>query len=251
MILLNASEVRPTHFPDGTSQVWKLGDHMLPAGNVVQWRFEHETELVHLLQLSRLLRDSDLIVPYLPYARQDKPVEDGLTFALRPFADVLNLMGWRKAVTCDVHSHIACDLVHGLVNVPPPPAEGLVIFPDSGAAMRYSAAEAIVAEKVRDQSTGRIVSYHLPDADIADRDVTVVDDICDGGATFLVLGEEIRKRNPGRVTLQVTHGLFSKGVDDLFRLYDQIATTDSVYKPQDPRVVVNSVLPLLLAETAR
>jgi len=46
--------VKPTIFPDGTSQVWKLP---LDGLNYVKikWQFESEGEIVHLDQLMHLL----------------------------------------------------------------------------------------------------------------------------------------------------------------------------------------------------
>lgn len=42
MIKLNGYEVKPTIFPDGTSQVWKLPEmSILNSVNVITWEFEN------------------------------------------------------------------------------------------------------------------------------------------------------------------------------------------------------------------
>jgi ribose-phosphate pyrophosphokinase len=42
----------------------------------------------------------------------------------------------------------------------------------------------------------------------------IVDDICDGGATFIGIADAIHEKDPDAdVRLYVTHGIFSKGID--------------------------------------
>lgn len=85
MIYLNGHEVDTTIFPDKTSQVWKLPDDLLETvykNNEAQvtWDFESESEFLWLAQLKTLLdtytKNVNLSIPYLPYGRQDKRVEN-------------------------------------------------------------------------------------------------------------------------------------------------------------------------------
>jgi phosphoribosylpyrophosphate synthetase len=65
--------------------------------------------------------------------------------------------------------------------------------------------------------------------------VLIVDDICDGGGTFLGISDALgsRLRSLGDVGgdyilgLYVTHGIFSKGFCDLIEKFDHVYTTDS------------------------
>jgi len=58
--------------------------------------------------------------------------------------------------------------------------------------------------------------------------IIVMDDLCDGGATFIATSEFIRKNFPNRkLFLSVTHGLFTRGVDHVADHYDKIYTTNS------------------------
>jgi len=67
----------------------------------------------------------------------------------------------------------------------------------------------------------------------------IVDDICDGGGTFIGLGEAIKKINPSaKLELFVTHGFFTKGLDKLLKLYDTIYTTDSVCRIKNDKLVI-------------
>lgn len=242
MIKLNGVKVVPTIFPDGTSQVWKI-DNIKVEGNVIVWDYEHEAELIHILQLADLLNDwsANLVIPYLPYARQDKGIRNDETFALRTFASIITGT-FDRITTFDVHSSVARELLSSPIttfaNMAPDFTftrdYDVVIFPDAGAMERYGHLidiynqQVMYGEKVRDQQTGWITKYDLKgDYLLTDLDVIVVDDLCDGGATFEILAESINRMIPGRVDLYVSHGLFSKGVNNLLRQYDKIITTDT------------------------
>ena len=58
----------------------------------------------------------------------------------------------------------------------------------------------------------------------------VVDDICDGGYTFIQLAQVIKEEYgfTGDLHLVVTHGIFSKGFDDLNKYYTSINWVNSV-----------------------
>jgi ribose-phosphate pyrophosphokinase len=64
--------------------------------------------------------------------------------------------------------------------------------------------------------------------DVSGKDCLIVDDLCDGGYTFVVLAKELRKQGARKVYLYVSHGLFSKGFMELHRNIDHIYTTNSV-----------------------
>jgi ribose-phosphate pyrophosphokinase len=52
-----------------------------------------------------------------------------------------------------------------------------------------------------------------------------VDDICDGGGTFIGLAALLKSHNAGHIVLIVSHGIFSKGFD--LAHIDAIYTTNS------------------------
>lgn len=99
--------------------------------------------------------------------------------------------------------------------------------------------EPIFFEKTRDQQTGKIEDISistesitlLESFDVLERKnkrVLVVDDICDGGGTFLPIAHILRVEYDIKyIDLFVTHGIFSKGTVDLLNEYNNIITTDS------------------------
>jgi ribose-phosphate pyrophosphokinase len=53
--------------------------------------------------------------------------------------------------------------------------------------------------------------------------IWVIDDLCDGGATFISIAKLLRENYEfNQLNLYVTHGLFSKGKEELFKYYDNI-----------------------------
>lgn len=233
MISLNGHPLKITHFPDRTSQVWKIPSEFLNAStHLVQWEYAEEAELLHLAQLKSLLDLSGqkirLEINYLPYARQDKPVANDATFALRSFATLLNSLNFAEIILLDPHSSVATTLIRGSRAIYPTQqvqrvsqllSIDLLAYPDRGARDRYGAIytnASIYGEKVRNQSTGRIESYALV-GDPQGKRVLIVDDICDGGATFCALARELIAKGAIETHLFITHGLFTQGLAPLFQ----------------------------------
>lgn len=249
MLLLNNVEIKPTIFPDGTQQVWKLPQELLSAGKkVIKWYFENDAELMTLIQLQHLVRAKTLVVPYFPYGRQDKPISNDLCFGMSSLIDVLIGLKFDRIETFDAHGEVGrpfyrsdCDT--SVIDKKPAinflcAGIDYVVYPDRGAEKRYSVARpTITFDKVRDQATGKITSYmpysttesHINEITVDKCTCLVVDDICDGGATFLLLGQALKQYGL-RPSLYVSHGVFSRGqegVNELKKFYNRIITTDS------------------------
>lgn len=197
-----------------------------------------------------------LFVPYLPAARSDK----GLEAAVGAYTRLLTAGEFTYYKAIDVHSIAARNaggrviedvgITNFLVAVAAMSGTQYdgVIAPDAGArgrasvAARYLGAPLYTAEKKRNQDTGEILSYKVPELPEGGR-YLVVDDICDGGATFIHLAQGIADSNE-QLDLMVTHGIFSKGTEVILNNYDQVFTTDSVATPKEG-VTVFPVLPLM------
>lgn len=182
----------------------------------------------------------DLFTPYLPYARQDRYCAPGEAFSLKVVAQLINSAKFNSVKVWDVHSDVALALIdniknieqHQLVhNVVRNPENYVLVAPDGGALKKiYKVSQTlgipyVVAEKVRNPENGEITSTRVNTEHIGEKDFLIVDDICDGGRTFVELGKALRPFTFGKVDLYVTHGIFSRGVD-VFR--DII---DSIYCP--------------------
>lgn len=201
--------------------------------------------------LARLGYSYDLKLPYLPYARQDRRCNMGEAVGAFRFGGYLQtLVACKSLVLADVHSNAACrslptdytvvdqemifknwaalhDTVVG--------DDCVLVSPDKGAvskthevAMLFSA-EYICANKVRDQLTTKIIATTV-DAQIDPaRHYLIVDDICDGGRTFIELAKVLREKGATKISLYVTHGIFSSGFGELSKHFETIFTTNSFY----------------------
>jgi ribose-phosphate pyrophosphokinase len=197
------------------------------------------------------------IIPFLPCARMDRreSQNDGSHLDL-----VLALCKKINCVIIDPHSYVAAQLPHyhqadvlkaaintGLFTT----KDVTFVIPDTGAmkkAERWLTNDSkyLGFSKSRDLRTGEITASELVNWSV---DLTspfkgtmvIVDDICDGGATFLKLVDmELLGKFTNRI-LFVTHGLFTKGIDTLLGRFDKIYTLDlpriEPYGPMDGRLV--------------
>jgi ribose-phosphate pyrophosphokinase len=235
MIKLNGYEIKPTIFPDGTSQVWKVPEDAFLPESSVYWdpgKDTIEAEFMWLAQLRALMHAQSIRVSldirYLPYARQDKiPVSNHVTFALWSFVRLLNSLAFESIRIWDPHSELAIVMIGRSKAVYFREATALafadtssdvVCYPDAGAAGKYVQVHAmphVNASKVRDQSSGAIYGCKV-DGDVSGKRVLIVDDICDGGATFIALTKALREAGATDVSLFVSHGLFTRGTKPLF-----------------------------------
>ncbi len=219
-------------------------------GVCITSRINSSDDLMRLLLATNALRemgveDIHVFIPYLPYARQDRVVRSGESFSLRVCADIINAQRYASVTIYDAHSDVApalirrCKVVsnHAFVKKVVEGSQNFwLLSPDAGAFKKVSRlAEDIgyqdaiaVCTKVR-AVNGSIEHVTITTTDFAGREVFIVDDICDGGRTFIALAQEIKSRNAGVVNLIVSHGIFSYG-EEVIRSggIDHVYTTDSV-----------------------
>jgi ribose-phosphate pyrophosphokinase len=228
MIKLNGHLVTPTIFPDHTSQVWKLEPNWVcVVDNVITWEFEAEAEFLHLAQLNDLIQattgsSSILELPYLPYARQDKDISNTATFALRTFADLLNTLKFKEIRVKDPHNvALSKQLIKNLEPLMPNVSSllaelnALPVYPDAGAAQRYGAGfDSIICDKVREPLAGKIEGITVI-GKVEPKTYLIIDDIVDGGRTFIEVAKKLYEAGAIEVHLYCTHGIFSKGLEPL------------------------------------
>ena len=182
-----------------------------------------------------------LVAPYFPYARQDRVCHEGESFALEVFIKILAASGITSIFADDLHSKVSIDLIkwHGMEiyeknqyecasNLP---WHDVFIAPDKGAEskiinnfdVRSGNAKVVCLSKTRTQSG---IIYDDYPFDTIKGEVCVVDDLIDGGQTFLSLGNMLKRTQPNitKMNLYVTHGLFSNPVKfaECKQLYDTI-----------------------------
>lgn len=181
-----------------------------------------------------------LLLPYLPAARSDHDEVMGVMAYAAIVRDAFD-----EVVTIDPHSPVGVaaygatvadhtELVIEALNTQPDFAAdlaGVIAADKSGSAHAARTAEALGVEmfqalKHRDPTTGALSGFScdpLPDHGT----FLVVDDICDGGGTFLGLAD-VAGVEASRMGLWVTHGVFSgSALDRLSSAFSWIASSDS------------------------
>lgn len=187
----------------------------------------------------------NLFIPYFPAARQDRVMIKGEPLSVKVYADFINSLGFKKIVVFDAHSEVTpavlnnCEVVanHKFIAqvIAAIGSESILISPDGGALKKIykvseylGGIEVVECSKSRNVKTGKLSGFKVYADDLKGRDCLIVDDICDGGGTFIGLAEELKNKNAGKLYLAVSHGIFSKGFDELSKSFEKIFTTNSV-----------------------
>ena len=220
------------NFPSGCEPHIKFGD-LDHEPTLITCRIRSMNDMVLLLLATDALKRSGVktisaFIPYLPFARQDRMMVKGEPLSVKVMADILNLQGYESVGIYDPHSDVSMALIdnsryfdnHSLAAKVLADASNFVVAsPDAGAykkifklcqAVGYKD-DIVLCNKVRNVETGQIVDISVDVDDLGGKDVYIIDDICDGGGTFVLLAQELRKRNCGRINVVVSHGIFSKG----------------------------------------
>ena len=193
----------------------------------------------------------ELYVPYFIGARSDRKFGEGQTNYLKNvICPIINSQGFSKVIVMDAHSDVleACldnfkkiDNIRlvdfALSEIKGRSSQTALISPDAGAlkkifdvAKEFNITNVTTASKVRDIISGNIIRTELPTMDLTDiDDIIIIDDICDGGRTFIELAKVIRLQTDKPIHLVVTHGIFSAGFEELEKYFDSIFTTDSIH----------------------
>lgn len=189
------------------------------------------------------------VVPYFPFARHDRKINARDS---RPLEFAIAGVRHLDLLVIDPHSDITGMLNHvpqadvvrqfrlcGLEEASAIYGDIIYAIPDAGASKKagswLAGKNSVQCLKKRDMATGKLSGFQVVDGDkITGKRVIIVDDICDGGGTFLGLAEELNRYEPAGLTLAITHGLFTKGNEGLQALndagYNEIWTLD-IYRP--------------------
>jgi ribose-phosphate pyrophosphokinase len=185
-----------------------------------------------------------LVLPYIPGARQDRSNPTGdVLFTLASVADMINVREFSEVIVLDPHSPVSEKAIHRMREYPlenvvkqiPTRYDG-IIAPDKGARDRakrvadFLNVPLYLGGKARDVATGKLTGFTLENLNYDNMrpngHYLVVDDICDGGGTFIGLAEKIYQQY-ATADLYVSHGIFSKGFDALDKAFKNVYTTDS------------------------
>jgi ribose-phosphate pyrophosphokinase len=230
-------------------------------------------ELLLMIQAAKLASAKRItaVIPWFPYARQDRKAKPREPISARLVADMLQLAGADRVLTMDLHA----GQIQGFFTIPVDHMTSLPLFarhfrdlglhgegvvsvaPDAGRAkhaVRFAEMiETDFAIMHKTRPAHDVVAVTEIAGDVRDKICIVGDDITTTGGTLIAGATALRAKGARGVWVYVTHALLSS--DGLRKLgdahLDGIVVTDTV--PVDPiskpeNMTVLSVAPLL-AET--
>lgn len=270
-VVINTKDIKLSGITD-TGKSWSLGV-------TIKSRFNSFRDLELMIGATKSLRklgieEIHLYIPYLLGARGDRKFESGgNAYLVDVLAPVINLQGYKSVTVIDAHSDVASACINNLIVLDNAQvvkraltlltllsvAEGapihifdklVLLSPDAGALKKVYhvikefkfPGDVIVASKHRDIKSGDILATTVPyKNEYSDKTIVIIDDICDGGRTFIEIAKAIKadSKHQGKVVLVITHGIFSYGIKPLSGLFDLVVTTNSV-KNKDEMIVGES-----------
>lgn len=237
-------------FPCGESKItldWmSLPQNMLFEQLSVKLKYESDQDLINLLLVVDAVKRSglryknfSLLLGYFPYGRQDRVCEVGEPHSLKVVCSLINSCGFDSVYVIDPHS----DVIEALLDNPVILTQSDVVFtsqtpafkeydlyvsPDAGAYKKVTKSakvynkEIVRADKIRDTKTGNIVGTEVYSSNLNGRSVLILDDIIDGGRSFIELAKKLKEKGAGKVGLYTSFGMFTKGVDVLKENIDEL-----------------------------
>lgn len=272
MIYVNNELIKPTRFPDHTVSAKFAFDtyaatHTEP---VITWLYDSDEECMLLMYITNHLRSLGcktihLVMPYIPNARMDRVKDKTDIFTLKYFAGFINSLGFESVRVLDPHSNVSLALINNIIADKPDGfivnaistireienAKPFMFYPDEGAAKRYGEMFDLphaFGLKTRNWSTGELgdtikIYGDIPNDDLKNTPVLIVDDICSRGGTFVRAAKALKEINAGNIYLYVSHLEDNVHTGELLTggYVKNIFTTNSIYRCNDPAVKVFSI----------
>jgi len=277
LIKLERSDIKYkiSKFPDGQQTVDLVDIFNITDDIRIETRLNSFSDLEILICATKALRNItskpvSLYVPYFLGSRSDRKfVEGGVNYLKQVICPIINSLGFDSVEVLDPHSDVLEACLSGFIkhsnlylvrqaltkidNKDGAQYRVCLVSPDAGAykkifdvAQKFNISNVATATKVRDLKTGQILHTEIPNLPVSTTDeelkYIIVDDICDGGRTFIELAKAIQHQRPNaKIYLVVTHGIFSAGFDELSKWFEDIYTTNS-YKDIDNELVTQTIL---------
>lgn len=241
----NTFEVIPRFFkfPDGQPHVTIDADCSLYSEVSIRCSIRNPDELFDLLMIHDVLSryenlEINLYIYWLFGARMDRAIDNKQPSTFKIIKEIL-YPRFKHVFVLDLHNHDAfpeCSQIFPSSSIQSALkdfGECDIFFPDKGARERYKhfylfeGMNILHGQKKRNPETGKLSGFELADGEKKSDSILIIDDLCDGGGTFVGQHENVLKpMGYQRVGLYVTHGIFSKGIEVL-DCFDAIYSTNS------------------------
>jgi ribose-phosphate pyrophosphokinase len=219
---------------------------------------------LHQLILENRAKKINIFVPYLGYARQDRPSRPGEGSIGIMIAKLLQKMSSSLLILFDVHSDrirktfnastrelSALPLFAEILKKEPP---DVIVSPDTGFVAKARQLSKImkphpeiaIIEKLRPRPNVAIAKRLR--GDVRGKDVVIVDDMIDTGGTLSEAIKLVFQKGAQSIRLAATHGIFSGNARDrLLRLpVEEILITNTLPQIQSPRIRILDMVPFIV-----
>lgn len=200
--------------------------------------FRSNDDLVNITLAANALCNSgcpeiQLLLPYVPYGRQDRVATNGDPIAIEVIGSMLRSCGFSKVWVFDPHSEPTSSYIDKCRPVNQATLADSVISdffqfkglicPDKGAREKtnnlgvYKNLQVYYCNKKRDPVNGKL-TIEVPK--IPPGHYLVADDICDAGGTFMLLRDSIPE--DVKISLFFSIGLFTRGLECLLDRFENV-----------------------------
>ena len=184
-------------------------------------------ELLLMIDAARRASASKIIavIPYYGYARQDRKDKPRVAIGSKLVANMLVAAGADRVITMDLHA----PQIQGYFDIPVDHLDSSAVFipyitllklenltfaaPDVGATNRireiasYFEAEMVICDKHRKRANE--ISSMVVIGDVADKDLVIIDDICDTAGTLKKAAALLKEKGARSVRALITHPVLS------------------------------------------
>ena len=184
-------------------------------------------ELLLMIDAARRASANKIIVvlPYYGYARQDRKDRPRVAIGAKLVANMLVAAGADRVITMDLHA----PQIQGYFDIPVDHLDSSAVFipyitqlklenltfaaPDVGATNRireiasYFEAEMVICDKHRKRANE--IASMVVIGDVTDKDIVIIDDICDTGGTLAKSAALLKEKGARTVRALITHPVLS------------------------------------------
>jgi ribose-phosphate pyrophosphokinase len=165
------------------------------------------------------------VIPYYGYARQDRKDKPRVAIGSKLVANMLVAAGADRVITMDLHA----PQIQGYFDIPVDHLDSSAVFipyitqlklenitfaaPDVGSTNRvreiasYFEAEMVICDKHRKRANE--ISSMVVIGDVTDKDIVIIDDICDTGGTLAKSASLLKEKGARSVRALITHPVLS------------------------------------------
>jgi ribose-phosphate pyrophosphokinase len=203
------------------------------------------------------------VLPYYGYARQDRKDKPRVAIGSKLIANMLVAAGADRVITMDLHA----PQIQGYFDIPVDHLDSHAVFipyieklklenltfaaPDVGSANRirqiasYFNAEMVICDKYRKRANE--IASMVVIGDVVDKDVIIIDDICDTGGTLAKSAGLLKEKGARSVRALITHPVLSgKAYENIENsVLEELVVCDTIpVKQQGSKIKVLSVADL-------